>query len=232
MPGQIDSDPMRSESGAARRPRILVATLALAVFLAVGLWLALGGDDDASAGSSPNVQDAASPTSEPTTGGTAVQPDPRAPRDLGPVKRPGEPRTPPGELLRAADADLDSSATYPDAVSVRILGHTNRQVNGLGPGATSGPVTMFRISVTNDSDAALRLGSVVVSAVYGPGTGFVADPSYDLPVGDLAGTLRPGATRTAKYAFAIPVDARDRIRLYVDLDGSRVPAVFTGSIRS
>ncbi|WP_340536700.1 hypothetical protein [Nocardioides sp. GXZ039] len=232
MPGKSGSTPMLSESGAAGRRRVLVAALVLAALVVAGLWMALGRGDDASAGPPPDAQDSATPSQDTTSEGTAVQPDPRAPRAIGPVKRPGEARTSRDQLLRAPGAEFGAPAAYPDGVSVRILGHTNRHVNGLGPGATSGPATMFRISVANDSESPLELGSVVVTAVYGPGAGFVADPSYDLPVGDLAGTLRPGATRTAKYAFAIPADARDRIRLYVDLDGSRMPAVFTGSIES
>ncbi|WP_137293320.1 hypothetical protein [Nocardioides dongxiaopingii] len=235
--------PLRDETedtGAARRglPKHAIPLgVAGLVLAAGGTWAALAGGGGAAAQPTgdPAASDAAA-AAAPEAGtddapGTddAVQPDAPAPRTIGPVERAGVRVDP---ALSVAPASLADAATYPDGVRVEVVDIRDRQVVGLGPGAANGPVTLFKIVVTNDSDASVDVGTAVVTAVYGPGRGSLADPSYDVPAGDLVGTLRPGATTTASYAFTIPTEARGDVRLHVDLDGTRMPAVFTGSTTS
>jgi hypothetical protein len=122
------------------------------------------------------------------------------------------------------------AAKYPDGVTVTIERVKHQAEKGRGPGAFTGRAdTMLAIAVTNRSKQAIDLTSVVVTTSYGKPAQLAA-PVYDDPaVGDFSGSLKPGATATATYAFAIPAKQRGHVETTVDFDATHVPAEFAGT---
>ena len=49
-------------------------------------------------------------------------------------------------------------------------------------------------------------------------------------VSDFAGTLKAGATVSARYAFAVPRSSRSKVTVVVDFDGAHTSAVFRGAL--
>ncbi len=49
-------------------------------------------------------------------------------------------------------------------------------------------------------------------------------------VQDFAGTLKPGTTAKARYAFAVPTSSRSKVTVVVDFDGVHTSAVFRGKL--
>lgn len=132
--------------------------------------------------------------------------------------------------VTVAEAAFTAPATWSDGASVRVADVAQQVSSGRGPGAMAGqPQTVFTLEVTNGAAGPLDLNGVVVQAVYGAGA-TQASPLYDGGTTDFGGTLEPGATATAVYSFAIPADALEDVRLSVDVDGVRFPAVFTGAV--
>lgn len=207
----------------------VVAAVLLAV---VGAWILISGAGESPVEASTSSQSPtasgqpSADTQEDTDLSLAEQPDAKAPRSIGAAKRPGVSVDPD---LAVSDRSFGSAAEYDDGLRVQIAGIENTTIETVGPGALVGPVSVFDVKVTSGSTSPIDFSTVVVTAVYGDAPRLLADPCYDLPVRDLAGTLKPGGSMTARYAFFIPADARGDVELHVDLDGKRVPAVFSGT---
>ncbi len=88
------------------------------------------------------------------------------------------------------------------------------------PGETTGPGVFVTIKIRNDTDAVVDLDTLAVNAHYG---NRVPTTPIRLPAGALHGSLRPGASKTARYAFRVPKDQARSVR--VDIQHSAAPNV-------
>lgn len=178
----------------------------------------------------PTVPGEPVPTSPTESGGpAAAAEDPLAPSTYVPVRRSGKQSR---ERLGANKGGFGAAAQvrYEDGVTIRVMVGPRRPEKGSGPGAFPGrSVTEVTISVSNDSGRTLDLTQVVVTMTYGE-PARIASPFYDQGAADFGGTVKPGATATAHYAFAIP-DRKVPVVITVDWDESHAPAVFTGKAR-
>ena len=156
--------------------------------------------------------------------------DPPAPPKYHPVRRKGQPVR--STTIPASSASLTKSATvrYSDRVLVSIRKIEDSVEEGHGPGAFPGrPNTAITFNITNRSDRPLDLNQVVVSAQYGARPR-IASPVYIASLArDFGGVLRPGASASATYAFAVPPQFARRFVATVDFDGLHAPARF-GSV--
>lgn len=211
----------------ARRTSIMGTAIATIV----GVTLLSGCASTLKLDTSPAAESAKSaPTAEPTTPppgiphAAAVAPGAGAPV----VHRAGE--LPDAKRAAAAPAPFTSKVSYPDGISVAVSGFTRGVIKSHGSGIITGaPYIVFNVTLTNSSAKPLDVSSVVASLRYGKAN-TVAAPVYDeVKANDFWGTVKPGASATADYAFQFPTAESDA-SLYIDLDGAHKAATFTGSI--
>ena len=104
---------------------------------------------------------------------------------------------------------------------------------GQGPGVFTGrEFAVFTVTVKNGTAKPIDAQQVVLTSTYGT-RGLVAERVYapDARAADFGGQLAPGATATARYAFAIPAKQLGDVRLVVDFDGTHTSAQFDGDAR-
>jgi hypothetical protein len=89
-----------------------------------------------------------------------------------------------------------------------------------GIGETSGPGVMVTIDMRNATSAAINLDGMAVNAHYGTTP---ATPNGAPPAKAFSGSLAPGATATAKYAFRVPSDQTGSV--VIDIQSSGAPNV-------
>lgn len=118
--------------------------------------------------------------------------------------------------------------TYRDKVAVKVhrLGHGVEK--GAGPGVfPKRRYLAVTLTLANGSAAAIDVNRVLVRVRYGP-AGRAAAPVYqDSAQRDFSGTVLPGRSATAHYAFAVPRGAGPVV-LTVAFDGIHAPATLTG----
>lgn len=178
-------------------------------------------------GSEPGTPAASAEPSTPPPGvphPAAVAPGTGAPT----VHRAGE--LPEAKRATSAPAQFTSKASYPDGISLAVSGFTRGVIKSHGSGIITGaPYIVFNVTLTNGSAKSLDLSSVVATLRYGRADTMAA-PVYDeVKANDFWGTLKPGATTRAEYAFQFPTAETDA-SLFIDLDGAHKAAAFTGSI--
>jgi hypothetical protein len=118
---------------------------------------------------------------------------------------------------------LDDTARFGTGLDLRLS--DLEPVDGVarGPGEIAGPAVRLTVRLTNHADRPVSLESVVLEVTYGR----AQTPAMSLtgPGGrPFGGTLAPGRSRSARYVFAIPVSARDHVRVAASYTGS-VPSV-------
>lgn len=205
----------------SRRGLLLAGLVALLAVVAVGGWLV----------SRPDAEDpspAATPTAdaEPGTYGTSVLPaDEAAPTSVPQVVLadvPGRPAT----LTPVA---LDQSVDFGDGVTARLDDIKAITAEAHGVGETSGPALVVVVEVTNTGSAPVSLGTVAVNAYLGtdgrPAGRLQGDSG--LPFG---GSLQPGASAQAVYAFTVPLEERDLVTVTVGVTPESGIAVFAGPV--
>lgn len=175
----------------------------------------------------------AAPTTElqPNQVGTATRgPDPVASQEAGaPVKRPQA--LPADERATAETANFDDDVVFSDGLTVAITDVARGSTEGRGPGEIAGEkFTVLTVSVTNNSKKDVDTSRVVAAVTYGNDPIRTARPVYTEETRDLTGTVKPGASQTATYAFAITDDGLADVTLTLDIDGRHGQAVFAGSL--
>lgn len=224
--------------------------LALTALLSLGLLAGCSGEGPNSApGANPTVsapteqsskaqpsQEQSSPADDnadgPDASSTAkpsLPPDPKAPTTVQPVKRSGSTS---GKRITAESATFAKAIRWSDGVRLQVVDLEQGVTNGVGAGSTQGaPVTTFSLKLTNDSDKTVDVSSVVLTTVYGGKSKLIAQPVYDQGTSDFSGTVAPGKSAAASYAYTIPTKQLGSVSLTVDLDGHHALASFRGSAR-
>jgi hypothetical protein len=214
-------------------PRLrLTASLAGLALAATGLS-GCGGSGQALA-STPGTSSSSSsaPTESPeteTTPTTVAPPLPQPVKSVPKVKRVGQPNTP---SVSAPVAKFNAPVTYPDGVTLVITKAEKGVETGHGPGVMAGrQYVRFTVKLTNGSAKAVNLDQVVVTTTYGP-TKQLAAPVYTQSAGtyDFTGTVKPGASATALYAFAVPTKQLNSVAMVVDFDGLHTSATYSGAV--
>ena len=147
------------------------------------------------------------------------------------VKRGGSPGVP---TVSAPPVGFSSVVAYPDAIQLRIAKATKAIEQGHGPGVFAGrEYVLFNLRLTNGASSPIHLGQVVVTSFYGKSRQLAA-PVYTQGAGasDFSGVVKPGASATASYAFAVPVNALSDVTMVVDFDGVHTSATFRGPVKA
>lgn len=143
-----------------------------------------------------------SPSPDDTTGPTAAAPQP------------------------TSSAALTEPVTFTTEITVRLVEVEALSVTAQTPGETTGPAVRVTVDVTNNSDAAVDVGSAVVTLMgdggdYGVGT-TAGSPS------PLEGTTPAGGTARGTYVFMLdPAQGRE-VTINVNYAAGEPVAVFTG----
>jgi hypothetical protein len=131
----------------------------------------------------------------------------------------------------AKPAKPTSPVTYPDGVAVKITGVSFGEETSKGPGAFPGrEYARLTLELSNASKKAIDLGTSVLTVLDSEGNPVAPVYAYEADVHDFAGTLAPGKTASAVYAFAVPDSSRSKITLVVDFDAEHTSAVFRGAL--
>ncbi|MBM7848033.1 DUF4352 domain-containing protein [Arthrobacter roseus] len=132
--------------------------------------------------------------------------------------------------VKAAEANFRKPVKFTDGVSVSTGGFLHGTIEGEGAGIVQGaPYVVIDVTVRNSSKKPFDVSTVVPTMVYGDAS-IAAAPLYSgVEVQDLSGTVAAGQEQKARYAFQVPADAA-KGTLYLDLNGTHQPAVFTGDL--
>lgn len=218
-------------------PRLRLAATVAGLALAATSLSGCGGTGEASAASTGTSSTSSSaPTETPTetpstetTPTTVAPPLPQPVKSVAKVKRAGQPNTP---SISAPAAKFSAPVAYPDGITLKITKAEKGVETGHGPGVMAGrQYVRFTVTLTNGSAKAVNLNEVVVTTTYGASSQLAA-PVYTQSAGtaDFFGTVKPGASATAKYAFAVPVKDLGRVAMVVDFDGLHTSATYTGAV--
>lgn len=216
-----DREPVAVSGDPARRNRIIAiaigALLVLGGIVAVLVMTLTPGDSTGAPGPEPSTSASDSPSPTPEPGETTD--DPSATPTPGPTEAFGQPANPP--------VAIDEQATPQTGVTAVIDRLESVDGEAVQPGDIAGPSVRFRMTVTNDTAAALDLTLVTVNAYYG------AD---DTPAGPLTkpggeafpDSVAAGSTATGVFVFTVPEGSRDRFTVTLDIAAGTPLAVFTG----
>ncbi|MDO5735951.1 MAG: hypothetical protein Q4P15_05705 [Propionibacteriaceae bacterium] len=133
--------------------------------------------------------------------------------------------------ISASPADITENVTYADNVTLRIndieFGEETKEGPGRFPGRS---FAVLSLEMFNGGNQPLDLNAAVIT-VLDAETELVA-PVYaeEAEVADFSGTVQPGRTAKARYAFAVASESRSQVTVVVDFDGVHTSAVFRGEL--
>lgn len=196
-----------------------------------GIGGAASASPSGSSGAASASPSAGSATPSPSTSPTGVGPIPTpGPSVIPKVSRPGQPSRP---TITAGPATFSRSVAYSDGITLKVDRVTSGVETGQGPGVFAGrEFAVFTVTMTNGTTKQIDAQQVVLTSTYGT-RGLMAERVYAADTGavDFGGQLAPGASATARYAFAIPAEQLGDVRLVVDFDGAHTSAEFDGDAR-
>lgn len=138
----------------------------------------------------------------------------------------------PGAQSLRLSQGLRKPVTYDDKITVQVTGIRKVRNQNKGPGEMTGRVlTIFTLRFTNGSPRPLDLNQVRVVARYGPRNTEASPTSY-ANLNDFYGTVAPGKTRSASYAFDLPSSGYGKVTLGVKFSDTHKVALFTGAIEA
>lgn len=213
-------------------PSVNRMSSALVALLLAASLSACGNNDSPEAAPSAGVVQSAPSAPAPTE--TKVpqkerQADALAPKDPQVVLRSGKTPKP---KYTSSTAAFGTSVEFKDGLAVEVVKIVQGKVEGEGPGVFTGdPKTTFTLRFDNRTSKPIDLNQVVVNVTYGKPPR-VARPTYGETARDFYGTVKPGAKAEATYAFSIPTNELDSVRLRVDFDGTHTPVTFSGAAKS
>ncbi|WP_067483429.1 hypothetical protein [Actinomadura hibisca] len=137
----------------------------------------------------------------------------------------------PGSTALKSSTGLRKPVTYPDKISVAVAGVRSVRNKAKGPGEITGKsLTIFTLRFTNGSGAPLDLNQVRVVARYGAKKAQASPTSYG-NLNDFYGTVEPGKSRSASYAFDLPSAGYKQVVLGVRFSAKHHTAVFAGAVQ-
>ncbi len=121
----------------------------------------------------------------------------------------------------AADTVLDSGA----AVSLGEM--SSKRFPALVPGEVAGDGVVVPVTIVNNGGDEISLSSLVVTFFYGQDNA----PASQMPSAsdEVPASVGAGESVTLSYAFRVPAESREQVRVVVDLDASDRAAVFEGA---
>ena len=127
-------------------------------------------------------------------------------------------------------SSFNEEAMYSDGVVAATSNFERGTVEAEGIGVVAGAeYIVFTVTIRNGSPQVLDLNAVVPAMLYGEDR-LAAAPLYrGVEAFDLTGSLEPGSSTEASYAFQLPEGATDPV-LYLDLNGSHQPLIFRGDL--
>lgn len=137
-----------------------------------------------------------------------------------------------GPSVTAPPVGYTQAVAYPDGVSLEIVKVAKGVEQGHGPGDMAGrEYVRFTVRLSNGSAKAINLNQVVVTLFYGASRQLAA-PVYAFEVDshDFGGTVEPGASTEAAYAFAIPATELADVTMAIDFDGTHSLATYRGKV--
>jgi len=176
----------------------------------------------------------ASPTTTPDPGSSSPPPEPTAPAvpppgDPAPVDRSNksdeelatidQPVAPPVPLVATKVVKSGVTATISELVAV--------EGEAVGIGEIAGPAIRFKVTVVNGTGAEISLDPAVINVSYG---------QDDSPASTLSGpgtvpfptSVAPGTSASGVFVFGVPKDARNVVKIYLNLDAATPIAAFEG----
>ena len=203
-----------------------------AAIVAAGLlvWIFGTGPDDAGGAPSQPESAAATPGSEPTATRTAESAPSSGPTTTpSPSPSPGSLQEVPVEEATSAPAvPLTATADFGTGLTLRMDRIESVFGEARGPGQIAGPALRLTLTMTNRSDSAVSLEGAVVDLTVGRDrtpTALLTGPG----VKEFQGEVAAGDSVTAAYVFAVPEDARDRLRVAVSYVADAPVVVLRGA---
>ncbi len=129
----------------------------------------------------------------------------------------------------AATLSLDGEGALEQSVTAHVVTVESVQGEAIQPGEVGGPALRVTVEISNETADVLDLRSAVVNLYYGsdatPAAPLGAPGSEPFPL-----SADAGASVSTRLVFAVPDDeARDRIRVEVDLARGGTVLVFEGA---
>lgn len=235
-----------------RRARLVATSLGVCALLAIGgvAWasgLSYSAGSSAAPGARPGTTvgtpaagspDPAAASGAPAagapaaaSGAPATAPTPSGPPEVNPapVNRSGKSDQELADIAQptAAPVELTAKKAVKVGVSATITDMTAVQGVATGIGEVAGPAVRFKVTVVNGTAAPISLDRALVDLSYG---------KEDSPAGQLSGpdpvafpaSVAPGATGAGVFIFAVPLDARDTVKIHFNLEAETPIATFAG----
>lgn len=247
------STPADKRRTAGRRTRLVATALGVSALLAIGgvAWasgLKYSGSDapaaqDSTAGASaqpgtasPDPAGAAaaqtgSGTPAPAAAGpaTAVKPSGPPEVDPAPVDRKGKSDQELAAIAQptAAPVELTAKKAVKGGVTATITEMTAVQGVATGIGEVAGPAVRFKITVVNATATPLSLDRALVDVSYGKDDAPASQLSGPDPVAFPA-SVAAGASGAGVFVFAVPLEARDTVKIHFNLEADTPIATFAG----
>lgn len=144
------------------------------------------------------------------------------------VQREGDQTAP---SVSAKPTPVDKPVRYPDGVSLRVRSVSFDKETKKGPGSFPGrQFGVLSLQVDNKSKQTLSMATVVITVLDKDGEAVPPVYSDEADVQDFSGTIKPGDSARARYAFAVPKSSRSKVTVIVDFDGRHTSAVFRGKL--
>ena len=151
--------------------------------------------------------------------------------DPGPVDRKGKSDQELAEIPQptAAPVEIKAKKAVKGGVSATITDVVAVQGVATGIGEVAGPAVRFKITVVNDTTKAISLDAAVVDVAFG---------KDQEPAGQLSGpdaltfpaSVAPGTSGVGIFVFSVPPEARDKVKIYFNLEAETPVATFEGKL--
>ncbi|MFF2244499.1 hypothetical protein ACFVTM_10005 [Arthrobacter sp. NPDC058130] len=182
---------------------------------------------------SPNAAQTGSGTPDPAAaaGGPVAAAKPSGPPEVNPapVDRKGKSDQELAAIAQptAAPVELTAKKAVKGGVTATITEMTAVQGVATGIGEVAGPAVRFKITVVNATAAPLSLDRALVDVSYGKDDAPASQLSGPDPVAFPA-SVAAGATGVGVFVFAVPLDARDTVKVHFNLEAETPIATFAG----
>ncbi len=217
------------ETRGTRRPLWLWIGIALAAVIVIALIIASIVAGNAAPSASPTSTPGASSPAPSPTAADSGSPAPTDSPEPSPSATPtGGPDAGPTPRPTRKPVDIDETARVEKGVGVRLTSIKAIEGEVNVPGEEAGPALLITVEAFNRTRDDISTPAVIVNVYYGDDekpAGILTRPRTDFPP-----VLEAGATESGRFAFTVPTDQRDRVRIEVDLSVGSPVVLFEGSV--